>query len=182
MAQYTKSALEQELKRPGSSSSGLPWRLLIFMSIVFCTVAALYLGITLGYEPYLNSQIRELDQEISQLTQSIDEEQQKKLISFYSQLVNINALLAEQAETSKFFAFLEKNTSGSVYYERADLSVTERSAKLDGVASSYSVLAQQVELFRRSSEVEGISLENSSAGESGIDFSLMLSLNPKIFE
>jgi hypothetical protein len=182
MAQYTKSALEEELKRPDSLPVGWPWRLLLFMAIVFCTMAALYLGMTLGYQPYLNSQIRSLDQEIGQLSQSIDEEQQKRLISFYSQLVNINNLLETRPETSKFFDFLEKNTSGRVYYKSAELSVTEMTAKLEGIATSYSVLAEQIEIFRRASGVERVSLDSSSVGGSGIDFSATLSLSSGIFE
>jgi hypothetical protein len=152
------------------------------MAIVFCFTAALYLGMTLGYKPYLNSQISGLDQKISQLSQSIDEGQQKKLISFYSQLINIDGLLKTRSETSKFFDFLEKNTSGKVYYESADLSAAEKTVKLEGVAASYSVLAEQMEIFRRAPEIKGISLDNSSVGESGIDFSAKLSLNEKIFE
>jgi hypothetical protein len=182
MAQYTKSALEEELKRPEGLPVGWPWRLLIFMAIVFCTMAALYLGMTLGYKPYLDSKISGLDQEISQLSQSIDEEQQKNLISFYSQLININNLLATHPESSKFFDFLEKNTSGKVYYESADLSVAEKTVKLEGVAANYSALSEQMELFRRASEITNISLDNSSAGESGINFSVKLSLSGKIFE
>jgi nitrogen fixation/metabolism regulation signal transduction histidine kinase len=182
MAQYTKSALEEELKRPDSLPVGWPWRLLLFMAIVFCTMAALYLGMTLGYKPYLNSQINSLDQKISQLSQSIDEEQQKSLISFYSQLININNLLKTHSESSKFFDFLEKNTSGRVYYESADLSVSGKTVKLEGIAASYSVLAEQIEIFRRASEVEGVFLDGSSVGQSGIDFSATLSLNPIIFE
>lgn len=182
MAQYTKSALEEELRRPESLPVGWPWRLLLFMAVVFGTAAAVYLGMTMGYKPYLNSQIRTLDQKIGQLGQSIDEQQQKNLISFYSQLVNISNLLQSRSQSSKFFDFLEKNTSGRVYYNSVDLSLVEKNAKLNGIASNYSVLAEQIELFRRAPETAKISLESSLVNDFGVNFAINLSLKGEMFK
>jgi len=182
MAQYTKSALEEELKKPESLPIGWPWRLLLFMLIVFATTAAVYLGMVVGYKPYLNSKITTLDQEINQLGQTIDPEQQKNLISFYSQLVNINSLLQSHTKSSKFFDFLEKNTSSKIYYKAVDMSLEEKKVKIEGEASSYTALAEQVELFRRSPEVEKISLESSLAGDSGVSFALNLILKEGMFK
>ena len=182
MAQYTKSALEEELRRPEGLPVGWPWRLLLFMAIVFGVSAAVYLGMTMGYKPYLNSQIRTLDEKINQLTQSVDEEQQKSLIAFYSQLVNINNLLKSRSQSSKFFGFLENNTSGRVYYNSVDLSLAEKNAKLNGIAPNYSVLAEQIELFRRAPEIAKISLESSLVDDSGVNFVVSLSLKEGIFK
>ena len=182
MAQYTKSALEEELKRPESLPVGWPWRLLLFMAIVFGITVAVYLGMTLGYKPYLNSQISTLDQKISQLSESIDEEQQKNLISFYSQLININNLIQSHSKSSNFFDFLEKNTSLSVYYNAIDLSLEEKKVKLEGVAPNYAGLAEQIELFHRAPEVEKISLDSSSVGDSGVNFAVNLILKGEIFK
>ncbi|MEW6408362.1 MAG: hypothetical protein AB1465_06780, partial [Patescibacteria group bacterium] len=114
--QYTQSILEEQLKMGEKLPVGWPWRLLLFTVLVFAVLTTIYLGIVLGYKPYLNSRIKSLDKEINNLTQAIDDTQQKSLANFYSQLVNIQNLLARHPNASKLFDFLEKNTHNQVYY------------------------------------------------------------------
>ena len=80
MPQYTNSALEQELRKPERLPVGWPWRLLVFVVIIFGVTVATYLGMILGYKPYLNSQVKNLDAKITSLSQAVDEEQQKNLV------------------------------------------------------------------------------------------------------
>jgi hypothetical protein len=175
MPQYTNSALEQELKKPERLPVGWPWRLLVFVVIIFGVTVATYLGMTLGYKPYLDSQIKTLDAKITNLNQAVDEEQQKNLVGLYSQLVNIQSLLNSHPVASKFFDFLEKNTHQQIYYTALNLSLTEKSAKLEGIAVNYIILAQQLELFRKIPEIEKVFLDDSRLTEEGsIRFSIRL--------
>ncbi|MEK7114653.1 MAG: hypothetical protein AAB832_01165 [Patescibacteria group bacterium] len=172
--QYTKSILEEQLKAGERLPVGWPWRLLLFTAVVFGTVVFLYFGVVFGYKPFLNSRAKGLDKEIASLTDSIGEEQQKDFISFYSQLVNIQNLLANHAAASKLFDFLEKNTHQQVNYLSLNLSLTEKNLKLDGNAPDYKVLVQQLELFRRAPEINQVFLEDSKLGEGNIRFSIRL--------
>lgn len=172
--QYTKSVLEEQLKIGEKLSVGLPWRLLIFTIIIFGAMTFLYLGMVFGYKPYLNSRAKNLDKEIANLTASIGEEQQKSLVNFYSQLVNAKNLLANHSTALKFFEFLEKNTYPQVNYLFLNLSLAEKKLKLDGNASNYKVLVQQLELFRQAPEIDRIFLDDSKLGEDNVHFSIQL--------
>lgn len=172
--QYTKSILEEQLKAGERLPVGWPWRLLLFTVIVFGITVFLFLGMSLGYKPFLNSRAKALDKEIANLTESIGEEQQKDLINFYSQLVNIQNLLANHAAASKLFDFLEKNTHQQVSYLSLNLSLAEKNLKLDGNAPDYNILVQQLESFRRAPEINQVFLEDSKLGEAGIRFSIRL--------
>lgn len=183
MPQYTNSALEQELKKPERLPVGWPWRLLVFVVIIFGVTVATYLGMTLGYKPYLDSQIKTLDAKITNLSQAVGEEQQKNLVGLYSQLVNIQSLLNSHPVASKIFDFLEKNTHQQIYYTALNLSLTEKSVKLEGIAVNYGILAQQLELFRKTSEIEKVFLDDSRLTEEGnIRFSIRLIFKPELIK
>ncbi len=179
MPQYTQTALEEELRRAERLPVGWPWRLLLFSIIVFGATIAGYLGITLGYKPYLNSQIKTLDSKVANLTQTVGEEQQKNLVSLYSQLTNIQNLLNSHVAASKVFDLLEKNTQPQVYYLSLNFSLAGRDMQLDGSAPNYGVLAQQLEVFKQIPEIEKISLGDSVVVDDGtVHFSLRLIFKP----
>jgi len=180
MPQYTQSALEQELKRAEKLPVGWPWRLLLFSIIVFGATIAGYLGITLGYQPYLNSQIKTLDAKIVDLTQTVGEEQQKNLVTLYSQLSNIQNLLNSHTSASKVFDLLEKNTQPQIYYLSLIFSLTAKEIQLDGSAPNYGVLSQQLEVFKQIPEIKKVSLRDSAAVDDGtIHFSVRLIFKPE---
>ncbi len=172
-----KSSFEQELTRAGKLPTGLPWRLLLLAFIIFGAVVFIYLGMIFGYEPYIDSQFKKVEQEISELNASIEKEQQKNLIEFYSQLVNIQELFNSHILTSNIFDFLEKNTYPSVYFTSIDFSISKKEGKINGLTSSYNILAQQLELFRLSPEVEKVILNDSRLLKGGtVNFAITLIL------
>jgi len=179
MPQYTQSALEEELKRAEKLPVGWPWRLLLFSIIVLGATVASYLGISLGYKPYLNSQIKTLDAKIAGLSQSVGEEQQKNLVTLYSQLNNIKKLLDSHTNASKIFDLLEKNTKPQIYYFSLNLSLAGKNIELDGSAPSFGVLAEQLEVFKQIPEIQKVSLGDSIAMPDGsVNFSIRLIFNP----
>ncbi len=179
--QYTESILEEQLKRGEKLPVGWPWRLLLFTVLVFSVLTTIYLGMVLGYKPYLNSRIKSLDKEINNLTQAIDDTQQKNLANFYSQLVNIQNLLAHHPNASKLFDFLEKNTHNQVYFLSLNLSLAEKNLKIEGSASDYEALAQQLEIFRKAPEIERVFLEDSKlSDDKGVHFIVRLIFNQSL--
>ncbi len=181
MSQYTKSALEQQLKTPTKMPVGWPWRLLIFSTIILGTATISYFGITLGYKPYLNSQISVLDSKINDLSKTIGNDQQKNLITTYSQLVNIQNLLDSHTVTSKLFDLLEKNTLTQVYYVSLDLSLLEKRLKIDGSAPSYDILSQQLEVLRKTPNIERVIVNDSKIIDDGtVRFSIQLIFKPEL--
>ena len=75
--------------------------------ILFLTVA-IYFGLTLGYQPYLQSQLSRVKDQVSVLNQSVTAGDQAQLINFYSQISNLQALLKKHAHTSQLFSWLEQ--------------------------------------------------------------------------
>lgn len=178
--QYTKSILEEQLKAGERLPVGWPWRLLVFTAIIFGSTILIYFGMIFGYKPYLNSKMKGLDKEIANLTASIGEEQQKNLADFYSQLVNVRNLLVNHPTVSKFFDFLEKNTYQQVNFSSLSLSLAEKNLRLEGNASDYRILVQQLELFRQAPEINSIFLDSLQLREGSISFSIRLVFKPEL--
>lgn len=167
---------------PERVAVGWPWRLVLFSLLVLVTVIVVYLGLELGYKIYLNSQIKNKDEAIQRLSQSISQEEQKRFIDFYSQLANLQRLLDDHVFISKVSPFLEANTNRLVYYDFVDLRLKERRLDLGGVAQSYGVFAQQLEAFNRAPEVERLAVNESQSVGNAVKFRAYLILKPAVFK
>lgn len=179
MPQYTKSVLEEQLKKGEGLGAVWPWRLLLFMIIILGLLTFIYAAVILGYEPYLNSQTKSLDQKIDDLNKQAESDQAKSLIGLYSQLVNIQNILRSHRMPSKLPRFLESNTDSNVYYSNLNLLLIDQSLRLDGIATDYNALVRQLELFRRQPEIKSVLLTGSTAREDGgIQFSIRMIISP----
>ena len=132
-----------------------------------------------GYSPYLNSQISKQDADIQKLSSSISEDQQKQILTFYSQINNIQTVIKSRHIASTFFDFLEKNTLKSVSYKNVSIDYKSLDVKMDGTAQSFSQVAQQIDLFKQSPLVAGASIDNSKMNNdktNTVSFSIHLTL------
>lgn len=183
MPQYNKSLLEEQLKRGGEMSGMWPWRLLLFTLLIFGLTVFVYLGMVLGYGPYLDSQKQALDKNIADLDAKVQSDQPKSLINLYSQLVNLQTLLKNHPMSSKLLQFLEGNTDANVYYNSLDFSLIGRTLKLGGTANDYSALSRQLAIFRSNSQITGVFLDDSRSGDSGnIQFQIRLITSPDLLK
>ena len=180
MAQYYNNAIAEKLGQE-KLSVGWPWRLFSFSFLVILAAGVVYFGLAFGYKNFLNNQISEVDNEIEQLTESISQDQQDKLIKFYDQLANLQTLLNKHVISSSVFPILEKNTNQGVFYNSAELKMADRRLTLEGVANSYQILSQQLEAFNRAPNVEKVIVNESYLSGNQVAFRLFLILSDKIF-
>ncbi len=134
-----------------------------------------------GYGPYLKSKTRTLDQKLSVLNQSVDEIQQKQIITFFSQMTNIQTLLSKHKTFSYIFDLIERNTYPQTKYSDFKFSVAEMEMKIEGITPDYNKLIKELALYNQSPEVKTVHLENSSSQEGlkEVRFSVKLILDPQ---
>ena len=178
--QFVQNPLEQF--EPEKLPVGWPWRFFSVSLIIFSATLLLYLGLAFGYKPFLNSSIKEKDDEMGKLSQTVNKQDQEQFIKFYSQLANLKILLDSHSVSSKVFSALEQMTNQKVFYKSANLKVPERELELDSVAESYGVLSEQLEAFNKSGGVERLTLGQSQAGEGGVQFKATLKLKADLFK
>lgn len=165
-----------------SAGVGIPWKIFLFALIVFGTVAAGYAGLTLGYKPYVASKLADVNSQIDSLAAAIPEKDQQSLIQFYSQIVNLKALLDKHVVTSRVPAFWEARTNARVSYTAARLDVPRRELQLEGIADSYTTLTEQLAAFNQAPEVEKYLLTDSRVPDGKVHFRINATFAPAVFK
>ncbi|HUC31375.1 MAG TPA: PilN domain-containing protein [Candidatus Paceibacterota bacterium] len=173
----------EQLGREPSGTQGWASGALFFSGGVLFLAIAIYIGLTFGYEPYLQSQLTSVQDQISALNQSISASDQSQLIGFYSQIANLQTLLQNHRLSSQLFSWLEQNTEANIYYQSLALTAGNQ-VTLAGVATSEADINQQVAIFENSPEVSSVTVSDVSAPQllaSGWSFSMTLVMNPSVF-
>jgi len=174
-----QTVVEQLGKEPPKTPGWSVGMLAFAGSLVFIVVL-IYVGLTFGYEPYLNGQISATQNQINQLSQQISPADQTNLINFYSELANLKSLLANHVIASNLFPWLEQNTEANVYYTSFSFSDGNQ-ITLSAVAQTESDVNQQLAIFEASPEVSNVTISGVSAGTTaGWNFSVGLTINPSI--
>jgi hypothetical protein len=164
--------LGDRLGREQAQASGWSGQLLMFSGTIFFISLAVYFGLVFGYEPYLEGQVASLDKQIKSFDIQIPQEEQGKLISFYSQVINLQNILDRHTVSSKLFSWLEKNTSKNVYYAKLNTSSIAGSANpvqvnVAGFSKTPEDFSKQIIVFQRDPLVQRIAINNFSAPTEG---------------
>ncbi|MBI2010650.1 MAG: hypothetical protein HYS89_00170 [Candidatus Colwellbacteria bacterium] len=165
----------------GGLPTGTPRRILIASFITFLAVILVYLGLRFGYKLFLENSIEDLRTEAEVISAEVSVEEQENLITLYSQINNLQKVLAAHVDVTPAFTFLEASTHPRVVFESADISVADQELRLEGAAGSYEDLAAQLAIFENNPSVEKVFLESSSAAGSVVRFQVTLEFEPKTF-
>ena len=133
--------------------------LLMFSGSILFIVLLVYFGLTLGYEPYLNQQIDSVTTQVNALAKTISPQDEAQLVSFYSEVTNLQKALQNHVTLSRFFTWLEKNTEANVYYSQLSISPGNR-VSLRGNAATEADVSQQVAIFESAPEVQSVDLSS----------------------
>jgi len=173
----------EQLGREPSGTQGWAVGALFFSGGILFLAIVIYLGLTFGYEPYLQSELSTTQNQVSALDNTISASDQSQLINYYSQIANLQTLLQQHVLSSQFFTWLEQNTEANVYYQSFGLSEGNAVA-LGGVAKTEADVNQQIAAFENSPEVSSVTVSNVNAPQllgNGWSFTVTLDMNPSVF-
>ena len=140
--------LIDRLSRESAQTPGWSGKILMFSGTVFFIGFAAYIGLVFGYKPYLENQVAELDSQIKTFGQQVPPEEQNKLISFYSQTINLQNIFSRHVVSSQIFKWLEKNTRANVYYTKLSLTSSNNRLNLSGASKTIDDFAGQLLVFQ----------------------------------
>ena len=164
------------------TKTGLSWRLFLFAIFALAISVLSYLGLEFGYKSFLMSENAKAEEKIRQSFTEIEETEQKNLIAFNSQIINLKNVLGAHIFGSSLFPFLEQSTGESVVYNSMALSVADREILLDGFTDSYATLAGQAQFFEGSKSVEKVVIGSSSFSQGSVKFNLRITLKKDFFD
>lgn len=178
MQQYSGTPTD---RFPVDERRGGIWRIFIFMLLILAALILGYVGLDFGYKAFLNNSINELDMEIEELAGRFELEESRDLVAFYSQMVNLRALLGAHIFGSKVFPLLEASTNSRVAYSTVDVSTQENRIVIDGIAESFETLVQQLLFWQRSPSVRDIILQENSLSNDLVRFRVAIEVVPSFF-
>jgi hypothetical protein len=177
-----EKVIEQLGQEPSGTQGWATGAIFFSFGILFLSVA-IYFGLTLGYAPYLQGQLKDTQGQVTTLNNSVSASQQSQLIDFYSQIANLQTLLQNHVLASHFFTWLEQNTEANVYYQSLNLTQGTQ-VTLSGVAKTEADINQQIAVFENSSDVSSVSVSNVTAPQllgPGWTFNATLVMSPSVF-
>lgn len=174
----------EQLGKETSNTPGWAFGALFFSGGILFLAVAIYAGLTYGYEPYLQSQLINTQNQVGTLSNSISPTDQTELINFYSQISNLQTLLQNHVIATQFFTWLENNTEANVYYQSFSFT-TGNSVTLEASAATEADVNQQISIFENSPEVLSVSVPAVSAPttgqKGGWSFNVTLTMAPALF-
>jgi len=151
------------------------------MLVVFSTLFLSYFGLNIGYRAFLNSSIEQLDKDIEISRSNLNITERDDLIKFYSQIANLKEALRSHVFGSRIFDFLERTTNTNVAYTTVSLGIQERLITIDGIASTYDALVQQLTLWQDHSDIEKMILDDNSIVNNIVRFRVNITFRPNFF-
>jgi hypothetical protein len=164
-------------ENPGWSGS-----VIFFSAGLLVVVLVIYCGMAFVYEPHLNAQISTVDGKVTALSQSISPQDQTNLLTFYSQISNLQTLLANHIIFPQFLSWLEQNTEANVTYTNFSFS-SGNEITLTATAASEADVNEQIAIFQASPDIQSMVISNLTAATTGggFQFGVTLLMNPSIF-
>jgi hypothetical protein len=178
LPQQVVEQLNQGSRRTPGWSSGI----ILFSGSILFIVVFVYAGLQFGYVPYLNAQLSSLESQAQKVEQSVSVSDEASLVTFYSQINNLQSLITSHVFFSQFLDWLGQNTEANVYY--ASMSFTSNDqVTLLGIAKTSADISEQVAIFEASPEISGLSLSNVVLAPSTNEwtFDVVLTMRPSVF-
>lgn len=173
-----------QLSREPVQTPGWSVGILTFTGGFLILMLAIYLGMAFVYEPHLQNQLSDLENQAIGLVQSVSPQDQAQLVGFYSQVSNLQTLLRNHVTLSRLLSWLESNTESNVTYTQMSFSATNGiQLSLSGIAKTMADLSQQVAIFEASPDVKSIAISNVSPSTQNVgyyQFTANISLNPSV--
>jgi len=171
--------IEKLAKSPSESQGSYRQLLMLAGTLLFISVV-LYAGLTFGYAPYIENQIVSVGEKSRALDEKVPKEKQDQLIAFYSQISNLSTLLGKHPNTIKIFGWLEANTQPNIYFSKLSFNLSTYQLSLIGVGKTPLDIAEQINIFEKTSEVSRVNFNNITSMTGGNwQFNVSIFLDPK---
>lgn len=155
---------------------------ILFYISIGLLISAILIYFLLGYLQRNVNEILEERKSQLQIIQTPEEQELEKDVLRYQKKIDDFAIIFRRHKTnSNVFPFLEEITHPEVRF--SDFSLTKPSVTLSGIAESFTVMDQQLSIFRENPKILDTNLSQILLDKDGrISFNFTLTLSPEIFK
>lgn len=152
-----------------------------YMALVIGAFVIIAGAIFSSYKANLNDQVNTLDGQLQATEDSRNKSQEEMLVAAAKQSSLMRQLLASKLYWSQALGYMEQMTQSSVTLHRLDASATKGTITINGTASSYAAVAQQLAAFVAGTGVRDITLKSvKTVPQGGVEFDGELQIDTKV--
>ena len=178
-----QQVVEQLSQEEAPRTPGWSFGVMLFSGSILLIVLVIYAGLRFGYEPYLTGQMNALQSKVNDLGQSISPAEEASLVTFYSEIGNLESLVTSHVLFSHFLTWIEQNTEANVYYNTMSFASGDQ-VTLAGYAKTAADIPEQIAVFESSPDVSSVVLSSVSYSASSNNwvFNVVLTMNPDLLQ
>ena len=170
-----------EITPQKSKSYTLTWRWPLWVSLIlfFLTLAAF-----IFFKVYLSrieADIVNINDQIKAEAAKVSEGDEMTVASLADSLNAFSGLVVNHSHFSKLLEFIGSLTYSKVVFTKFDADREKSTLQLKGSAQNYTALAKQMVALRENENVKSLEVKGINFGTSGLDFELLMLVNPKVF-
>lgn len=153
----------------------------LFLGVLVLVISLLALGGLFFYERLLSGQITDLVKSLERLKADFDADSINELARVSESIQTAQEVLSSHRRASNIFMLLEASTLPEVRFSKFSFDAASGQLTLAAEAKSYTALAHQTEIFKKSSGVSKTSLSSFSLTPAGgVEYEVDLTLNPAL--
>ena len=138
-------------------------------------------GGLLGYKIYLDGNLKDLDAQINEISQSRDTPLEQKIEKLANQISRLNIILEKHFYWSNLFSNLEKLALTQAYFRtfKGEISANgEGILNINTRVSDYSKVAEQIKLLEQNSYFKNVNVGSISTDDGFVNFLANITFDP----
>lgn len=151
-------------------------------------VSLIFLGAAIGGRIFfrisaegLREQKEDTLQQIVNLRTPANQELEKRLVNYQTQINEFNNLLNQRYLTSRVLNLMEETIHPEVLYEEFLVNIEEKRIQITASSQSYKAIGEQLLVLNNDSRIKRVDTSNYSRDKEGwINFRIMIEFDPEI--
>jgi short subunit fatty acids transporter len=163
-------------KIPSLETFFLYFSILIFICTVFASFYLFY------QEKAKKREISQIEEKILALKTPEIKKAEEEVSKYQEKISYFSDLIKEYLFYSKVFPYLEQKTHKQIYFSKMDLDFENSTMLLSGQSPNFSVLAQQLEIFKKDPSLK-VQLKEIGLGKEGkVNFTIEITFDKNILK
>ncbi|MBI2635293.1 MAG: hypothetical protein HYW79_01995 [Parcubacteria group bacterium] len=170
-----------ELATQKSKSYTITWRWPLRVSLVFFFLTISAFIFFRVYLSGIETDIVNINNQIKVEAAKVSKGDEMTIANLADSLTAFSGLVANHSYLSKMMELIGSLTYSKVVFTKFDVDREKSAMQLKGSAQNYTALAKQMVALRENENVKNLEVKGINFGTSGLDFELVMLLDPKIF-
>ena len=163
-------------KLPSPEIIFLYFSILIFICAIFTSFYFWF------EEKSKRNEISQLEEKILALKTPEIKKEEEEVLKYQEKISHFSELIKDHLSYSKIFPYLEQKTHKQIYFSKMDLDLESSTLLLSGESPNFSVLAQQLEIFKNDPFLKSQLKELGLEKEGKVNFKIEINFDKTILK